>query len=143
MKCLEYVPVICEGCERRQRKQKNSHMCLFVVTVLYMVNTQHRDVQQVLNEAKNSGFILLMQLLMRLNEQLTHIINEKYKIQPLSGTNIYLTSHLLYLTSKTLSCSVTPEVSVVVPSLPLPRLWMFLLLNNKKIGSQLATTKVQ
>jgi hypothetical protein len=39
MKCLEHVPAICEGCERRQSKHQTSHMSLFVVAVLYMVNT--------------------------------------------------------------------------------------------------------
>lgn len=96
MKCLEYVPAICEGCERRQSKQQNSHMGLFVTTVLQLVNTQPRDVQQDLNEAKNSGFVLLMLLLMRINEQLIHLSSKKDRIQLLSGTNIYLTSHFLY-----------------------------------------------
>lgn len=72
-------------------------MSLFVVVVLYMVNIQYRDVQQNLNKIKNSGFILLMLLFMRFNEQFIDFISEEDRIQFLFGINIYLIFYFSYI----------------------------------------------
>lgn len=79
-----------------------------------------------------------MLLLMRLNEQLTDLISEEDRIQPLSGTNIYLTSHLPYISLVRHLKFLHGAISASAQILVVPSPWQ-----QENQPSQLATTKVQ